>query len=65
MFDFEYYAPTKVVFGKSAQDKAGELLKEYGAKKSKISVRFPRSRSRSARFPPSSPTIWRIVGNGL
>ena len=33
MFDFEYYAPTKVVFGKSAQDKAGELLKEYGAKK--------------------------------
>ena len=33
MFDFEYYAPTKVVFGKGVEEKAGAILSEYGAKK--------------------------------
>ena len=33
MFDFEYYAPTKVVFGKGVEEKAGAVLSEYGAKK--------------------------------
>lgn len=36
MFDFEYYAPTKVVFGKGVEEKAGDLLKEYSAKKALI-----------------------------
>ncbi len=36
MFDFEYFAPTKVVFGKGVEEKAGDLLKEYGAKKALI-----------------------------
>lgn len=33
MFDFEYYAPTKVVFGKGAESQAGRLAAEQGAKK--------------------------------
>lgn len=33
MVNFEYYTPTKVVFGKDSEKKAGELVKEYGAKK--------------------------------
>ena len=33
MFGFEYYTPTKVVFGKGTEDRTGELLKAYGAKK--------------------------------
>lgn len=33
MINFEYYAPTKVVFGKGSEEKTGELLQEYGAKK--------------------------------
>lgn len=30
MFDFEYYTPTKVVFGKGAESKTGKLIKEFG-----------------------------------
>ena len=33
MRSFEYYTPTKVIFGKDTHMKAGELLKEYGCKK--------------------------------
>lgn len=33
MNNFEYYAPTKVVFGKGTEMKAGELVKKYGATK--------------------------------
>ena len=33
MVNFEYYTPTKVVFGKDSEKKTGELLKEYGATK--------------------------------
>lgn len=33
MFDFEYYTPTKVFFGKGVQNKTGEVLKEFGATK--------------------------------
>ncbi len=33
MQDFLYYAPTKVVFGKNTEAKAGELIKEEGASK--------------------------------
>ena len=33
MFDFKYYTPTKVVFGKNAEDKVAELVKEFGGKK--------------------------------
>ena len=31
MFDFQYYAPTKVVFGKDAEKQVGNLVKMYGA----------------------------------
>ena len=30
MRGFEYYTPTRVIFGKDTHLKAGELLKEYG-----------------------------------
>ena len=33
MRGFEYYTPTRVIFGKDTHLKAGELLKEYGCKK--------------------------------
>ena len=33
MENFEFYAPTRVVFGKDTEQQAGRLIKEYGAKK--------------------------------
>ena len=30
MFNFEFYAPTRVVFGKGTENRTGELVKEYG-----------------------------------
>ncbi len=30
---FEYYTPTKMIFGKGAEDRAGEMVKAYGATK--------------------------------
>ena len=33
MFDFKYYTPTKVLFGKNAEEKVAELIKEFGGKK--------------------------------
>lgn len=33
MFDFNYYTPTKVVFGKGAESKTGELVKAFGGKR--------------------------------
>lgn len=33
MVNFEYYTPTKVIFGKDTQSRAGELCKAYGATK--------------------------------
>ena len=33
MLNFELYTPTKVVFGKNTESQAGELVKEYNAKK--------------------------------
>lgn len=33
MLNFNYYAPTKVVFGKETESKAGELVSEFGGKK--------------------------------
>ena len=33
MFDFKYYTPTKVLFGKHTEDKVAELIKEFGGKK--------------------------------
>ena len=30
MFNFEFYAPTRVVFGRGAEERAGKLLKELG-----------------------------------
>ncbi len=33
MRKFEYYAPTRVIFGKDTHHKVGEIIKEYGFKK--------------------------------
>ena len=33
MFDFKYYTPTKVLFGKNTEEKVAELIKEFGGKK--------------------------------
>ncbi|MCR5620622.1 MAG: iron-containing alcohol dehydrogenase [Treponema sp.] len=33
MFDFNYFTPTKVVFGKNTESKVAELIKEFGGKK--------------------------------
>lgn len=33
MFSFEYYTPTRVIFGKGTEDRIGELVQEYGAQK--------------------------------
>lgn len=33
MVNFEYFTPTKVVFGKNAEEKTGELVKAQGCKK--------------------------------
>lgn len=33
MVDFEYFTPTKVVFGKNTEEKTGELIKAQGCKK--------------------------------
>ncbi|MBP5567705.1 MAG: iron-containing alcohol dehydrogenase [Treponema sp.] len=33
MFDFKYFTPTKVLFGKNTEEKVGELVKEFGGKK--------------------------------
>ena len=33
MFSFNYYTPTKVVFGKNTEGKAAELIREFGGRK--------------------------------
>ncbi len=33
MFDFKYFTPTKVVFGKNTEEKVAELIKEFGGTK--------------------------------
>ena len=33
MHNFEYYTPTRVVFGKAAEKEAGRLVKEQNCKK--------------------------------
>ncbi|MBQ6908300.1 MAG: iron-containing alcohol dehydrogenase [Clostridia bacterium] len=33
MFDFKYYTPTKVIFGKNTETKVADLIKEFGGKK--------------------------------
>lgn len=33
MFNFNYYTPTEVCFGKGEVEKTGDLVKKYGGKK--------------------------------
>lgn len=33
MIDFDYYAPTQVVFGKDSESQIGSLVKHYGGSK--------------------------------
>ena len=30
MVNFQYYTPTKILFGKDTQHKVGEMIKSYG-----------------------------------
>ena len=38
MEDFVYYTPTKVIFGRKAEEKVGELVKAQGCKKVLIQI---------------------------
>ena len=33
MFNFNYFTPTKVVFGRGTEARAAELIREFGGKK--------------------------------
>ena len=33
MYDFQYYTPTKVFFGRGVEKTVGQAIREYGAKK--------------------------------
>ena len=33
MLNFEYYAPTKVIFGKTTETLVGQEIKKYGGKR--------------------------------
>jgi len=33
MFDFKYFTPTKLVFGKNTEEKVAELVQEFGGRK--------------------------------
>ena len=33
MFDFKYFTPTKVLFGRKTEDKVAELIQDFGGKK--------------------------------
>ena len=33
MFDFKYFTPTKVIFGKDTEGRVAELIKEFGGTK--------------------------------
>ena len=33
MFDFQYYTPTRVVFGKGAEEQTGALVRAFGGTK--------------------------------
>ena len=33
MRDFNYYAPTEIVFGRESEEKTGKLIRQYGGKK--------------------------------
>ena len=34
MFDFNYYTPTKVIFGRGAERKVAALIREFGEERS-------------------------------
>ena len=50
MFDFNYFTPTPVVFGRNTEQKVSELIRRFGGTKG-IPVRSPKTSSpaRSAR----------------
>jgi len=33
MFDFQYFTPTKVVFGRNTESQVADLIKEFGGTK--------------------------------
>ena len=46
MFDFSYYTPTRVVFGRGTEDRAGELVKQHGGSRVLL------------HYGGHSPTVW-------
>ena len=57
--NFDYYAPTKVVFGKGTEDQAGDLVREQGA--TKVLVHYGSGSVKRRIFftsGPSSIFIW-------
>ena len=48
MENFQYYAPTKVVFGKGTENKAGQLVKEQNCRK--VLIHYGSGRNRSCRL---------------
>ena len=67
MLNFEYYTPTKVVFGKGTEKRAGELARSFGASKVLVhygggSAKKIRSSGPGLRFSDRSRTALRIAG---
>ena len=50
MENFQYYTPTKVVFGKGTEDQAGQLVAEQGCRK--VLVHYEK-RTAGAHIPVS------------
>ncbi len=38
MFNFNYFTPTKVVFGKETENKVADLIREFGGEKGSAKV---------------------------
>ena len=60
MRNFEYYTPTRVIFGKDTHLQAGSLLKEYGAKK--VLIHFGgQSAVRSGLIDELKANLWEAL----
>ena len=63
MFDFKYFTPTKVVFGKNTENRVAELIKEFGGTKilihygggSVVRSGLLKSYKEVMHFPPKEP----------
>lgn len=60
MENFEFFTPTRVIFGKDTHLQAGALVKEYGFKK--VLVHFGGAALRKADFWMQCAAVWRRRG---